>query len=176
MSGWSSDVCSSDRPQPFVETGGVAGGPVLISVPHSGRYYPRELVEQVRLPIDDLRMLEDVLVDHLIEEAVGRNVHTITNNYARAWIDLNRRETELDPRQLSPRPAAHIDQRSPRVVAGLGLIPLTSGSGRALYDGPLAMDMIASRIERVHRPYHARIAAGLGAMKERFGEIGRAHV
>src|SRR3546814_19975644 len=31
------------------------------------------------------------------------------------------------------------------------------------------MDMIASRIERVHRPYHARIAAGLGAMKERFG-------
>src|SRR3546814_2719094 len=100
---------------------------------------------------------------------LGRNVHTITNNYARAWIDLNRRETELDPRQLSPRPAAHIDQRSPRVVAGLGLIPLTSGSGRALYDGPLAMDMIASRIERVHRPYHARIAAGLGAMKERFG-------
>src|SRR3546814_8677357 len=80
-------------------------------------------------------MLEDLLVDHLIEEAVGRNVHTITNNYARAWIDLNRRETELDPRQLSPRPAAHIDQRSPRVVAGLGLIPLTSGSGRALYDG-----------------------------------------
>ncbi|API58904.1 hypothetical protein BSL82_05915 [Tardibacter chloracetimidivorans] len=156
-------------PQPFVETGGVAGGPVLISVPHSGRYYPRELVEQVRLPIDDLRMLEDLLVDHLIEEAIGRNVHTITNNYARAWIDLNRRETELDPRQLSPRPAAHIDQRSPRVVAGLGLIPLTSGSGRALYDGPLAMDMIASRIERVHRPYHARIAAGLGAMKERFG-------
>src|SRR3546814_3195627 len=88
-------------------------------------------------------MLEDLLVDHLIEEAVGRNVHTITNNYARAWIDLNRRETELDPRQLSPRPAAHIDQRSPRVVAGLGLIPLTSGTGRALYDGPLAMDMIA---------------------------------
>src|SRR3546814_5272371 len=76
-------------------------------------------------------MLEDLLVDHLIEEAVGRNVHTITNNYARAWIDLNRRETELDPRQLSPRPAAHIDQRSPRVVAGLGLIPLTSGSGRS---------------------------------------------
>src|SRR3546814_3477739 len=79
-------------------------------------------------------MLEDLLVDHLIEEAVGRNVHTITNNYARAWIDLNRRETELDPRQLSPRPAAHIDQRSPRVVAGLGLIPLPPGSGRALYD------------------------------------------
>src|SRR3546814_5529720 len=94
ISDWSSDVCSSDL------------------------YYPRELVEQVRLPIDDLRMLEDLLVDHLIEEAVGRNVHTITNNYARAWIDLNRRETELDPRQPSPRPAAHIDQRSPRVVAG----------------------------------------------------------
>src|SRR3546814_16241501 len=80
-----------------------------------------------------------------------------------------RRAPVLDPRQLSPRPAAHIDQRSPRVVAGLGLIPLTSGSGRALYDGPLAMDMIASRIERVHRPYHARIAAGLGALKARFG-------
>src|SRR3546814_17982653 len=101
--GQPSTVYIEHPPHPGVETGGVAGGPVLISVPHSGRYYPRELVDQVRLPIDDLRMLEDLLVDHLIEEAVGRNVHTITNNYARAWLDLHRRTTELDPSQLSDR-------------------------------------------------------------------------
>src|SRR3546814_7066369 len=105
-------------------------------------------------------MLEDLLVDHLIEEAVGRNVHTITNNYARAWIDLNLRETELDPRQLSPRPAAHIDQRAPRVVAGLCLHPVTSRSGRALYDVPLAMALLANRIERDAPPYNPRDDAG----------------
>src|SRR3546814_13076420 len=101
-------------------------------------------------------MLEDLLVDHLIEEAVGRNVHTITHNYARAWIDLNRRETELDPRQLSPRPAAHHDQRSPLRVAGLGLIPLPAASGRARSDAQLATGLLRSRAEPVPPPHPPR--------------------
>lgn len=167
-----SDTVRIDHPSsPFTEFGEVAESPVLVSVPHSGRYYPQELLDQARLPLEQIRMLEDPLVDFLVQDVPAKNTGVIIGNYARAWIDLNRRETELDVRQITPQPAAHLDHRSPRVTAGLGLIPQISGAGRILYDKPLALDAVTERVREVHRPYHACIDARLAAMKARFGIV-----
>lgn len=116
-----------------------------------------------------MQRLEDPLVDLLIADATAQGIGAICGNFARAWIDLNRRETEVDPRQINPPPTTHIDHRSPRVAAGLGLVPQTTGNGRPLYDRPLAAEALMGRIHDVHRPYHARIETRLDAMKARHG-------
>ncbi len=155
--------------EPYAESGGLNDCPLLLSIPHSGRYYPAELLQCARPPIEQLRFLEDPLVDLLVADAAAQGIPFVSGNYARAWIDLNRRETELDARQISPSPPAHIDHRSPRVAAGLGLIPRTIGNGRQIYDKLLPLETVSQRIREVHRPYHERITTRLAAMKARHG-------
>lgn len=166
--GWD-DVHVAHPPRPFVETGLGSPSAVLLAVPHSGRAYPPELLESARLSLREIRRLEDPLVDALIGRASAAGTGTITAAYARAWIDLNRRETEIDSARIRPRPAAHIDQRSPRVMAGLGLVPQKVGAGRPIYDTPLAQDDIAKRIAGIHRPYHDRISERLLQSRDRHG-------
>lgn len=153
----------------FSEICGASEMPILLAVPHSGRFYPAELTRQAKQPIEQLRRLEDPLVDQLIVNTVNNGTGAIIGHYARAWIDLNRRETEIDPRQISPSPPAHVDHRSPRVMAGLGLVPQTTGNGRNIYDRPLPLESLNQRIREAHRPYHARIATLLAAIRARHG-------
>ena len=163
------DVQISHPPCPFLENGDLAGSPLLMAAPHAGRHYPPELLDAARLPLEELRRLEDPLVDLLIRNAAANGTGTISASYARAWIDLNRRETEIDPRAFTPQPPAHVDQRSPRVTAGLGLIPQTTGAGRFLYHQPLPLMQLHERLNTVHRPYHNHIAKRLEAMRARHG-------
>ena len=155
-------------PAPFVETGG-SGGALLFTAPHAGRHYPPELLSRTRLSIERLRRLEDPLIDVLIGPAAAAGTTTIAGTYARAWIDLNRRETEMDARQMTPAPPAHADHRSPRVSAGLGLVPRTAGDGRPIYDQLLPLEAVTARIRQVHRPYHHRIAQVLAEKHARNG-------
>lgn len=150
---------------PFIETGAADKGALLFSAPHAGRFYPPELLDRAKVSVARLRRLEDPLTDILISRATAAGVTGIAGAYARAWIDLNRRETEVDARQITPPPPAHSDHRSPRVSAGFGLIPRTTGDGRHIYDRLLPLEAVATRIREVHRPYHARIAALLAEKK-----------
>jgi len=156
-------------PDAYEETGGWDDAPLLLASPHSGRFYPQALVDSAQLPVDDLRRLEDPFVDLLLDAAVGERLPTIRSVYARGWIDLNRRETEIDPRQVEPTPTSHIDHQSPRVAAGLGLVPASTGPGRPIYARQLPLADVQARIAAVHRPYHQRITERLGAMHRRHG-------
>lgn len=164
-----SDIQIGHPPCLFLENDDLAGSPLLMAAPHAGRYYPAELIETSRQPIDELRRLEDPLVDLLIRDAAANGAGTISASYARAWIDLNRRETEIDPRAFTPAPPAHVDHRSPRVAAGLGLIPQMTGPGRFIYHQPLPLMQLHDRLNSVHRPYHNHIAKRLEAMRARHG-------
>ena len=53
---------------------------------------------------------------------------------ARAFVDLNRAESEMDPHMFEDPSPAWFSQRSPRVDAGLGCIPRVAFNGAAIYD------------------------------------------
>ena len=167
--GSTTDVLIGHPPCPFLENDDPAGSPLLMAAPHAGRHYPPELVDMARVPLEELRRLEDPLVDLLIRNATANGAGTISASYARAWIDLNRRETEIDPRAFTPQPPAHVDHRSPRVTAGLGRIPQATGTGRFIYHQPLPLMQLHDRLNSVHRPYHSHIAKRLEAMRARHG-------
>ncbi len=85
--------------------------PVLLSVPHAGRCYPPELIDQARVPIDRLRALEDRHADQLVARAVSEGATAVVARIARAAIDLNRDPREIDPAMVEggisgPRPVS----------------------------------------------------------------------
>lgn len=161
---------SAPAPDPltaFVVTpaSGEAGAMVFAS-PHSGVERPADMGEAAGLSLSSLRSAEDVGVDQLIAGGAARGVPIIAGRVSRAYVDLNRSPTELDPvlfdGEIGAEPTA-------RVSAGFGVIPRRAGDGTLLYDRRLTQAEAVGRLERVHRPYHDALGELMRAARERHG-------
>ena len=143
--------------------------PVILSVPHAGRIYPDGLMAQARLDEPQLRALEDRHVDTLVKPLADQGFSVIIGTVARAWIDLNRSERELDPSMVTPRPSPGSYEITAKVRGGLGLVPRRLGKSGNIYRHPISQRDLADRIHRAHRPYHAAVSDLLDAARRRFG-------
>ena len=139
--------------------------PVVVSVPHAGRDYPPALRAMLRVAPGALVALEDRLVDTVAMRA--RGVETmLVQRRPRAWIDLNRAETERDPRlDEGAGPGA----ASAKVRSGLGLVPRRTAQSGELWSRRLGGTEVEARIAADHRPYHEALGAALAAARARFG-------
>lgn len=142
--------------------------PVLISVPHAGRDYPPGLAQLSRLPVQQLKPLEDRYADFLVHRAVEEGHAAIVARTPRAWIDLNRAEREFDP-ALVLSSAKATPLASAKVRGGLGIIPRRVIAGGDIWRGSISADAFEGRLAAVHRPWHGAITGMLEAMLARFG-------
>ncbi|MBR1601053.1 MAG: N-formylglutamate amidohydrolase, partial [Alphaproteobacteria bacterium] len=71
--------------------------PLVLSMPHSGSYFPPEFLEQVNSSVEIMRHNEDIFVDELLQPAIDGGVPSIKMLISRSVIDLNRDRLELDP-------------------------------------------------------------------------------
>ena len=156
------------RPSPWFERLGprVAETPLVLAVPHAGRVYPPDLFDTSAVPLAILEQLEDRYADLLIGKAIEMGAVAIVARVARAWIDLNRGEEDLDPMLRDP-PGSGPPQ-SARARSGLGLLPRRVGR-RDLWREPPSAASATARIATIHHPYHAAIAEALDAANRRFG-------
>lgn len=147
-----------------------AESPVLISVPHAGRRYPAAMSDLARLGPEHLSALEDRHADRLVTAAIDAGHSVITAEIARAWIDLNRGEDEIDPGMMEPhhRPR-HPVRMSAKVRGGLGLIPRRIAEGGEIWKAALSEADVSDRIAAVHRPYHEDISNALEERLDKFG-------
>ena len=142
--------------------------PVLLSSPHSGTLFPDGFLKGVMLDSDRLRPLGDGPIDRLLDFADDAGVQIVCGRYNRAVIDLNRAPEELEPGLLAA-PGSHRLNVTPRVRAGLGLIPTRIG-GCAIYRRRLPDDELAWRRQTIHAPFHETIESILNRLSRRFGE------
>ncbi len=158
---------SPDPPAPFERIGpDFAATPLVYAVPHAGRDYPAALLERSLVPLATLEELEDRHADLLVARAVEEGAVAIVARVARAWIDLNRAEEDLDPALRQPPGSG--PPASARSRAGLGLVPRRVGR-RELWRVAPSPESAAARIAEVHRPYHAAVARALDDAWRRHG-------
>ncbi len=147
---------------PFCLDVPVDAGPVVLSSAHSGRHYPAEWRDASRLDPVVLRRSEDAFVDELIEAGPALGMSLIAATHARAFVDVNRDPADLDPALFHDAPIGRT-KISPRVQAGLGVIPRVVGIGLDIYPNKLAVAVAEHRIAQFHRPYHQALGALLAA-------------
>lgn len=143
--------------------------PVLVAVPHAGRDYPDEILQNLRVAPHVLERLEDRHADMLLPDLTDTGCATLVAHAARAWIDLNRAPSEVDPQMISDAPRTAFAQPSAKVRGGLGLVPRRLADHGELWRRPLSRAEIASRISQLHDPYHQTLARALAALHARFG-------
>jgi len=139
---------------------------VVFSSPHSGAAMPDGFVSDSRLDRHTLRSSEDSFVDQLFAAAPKFGAPLISATMARAYVDLNRAEDELDPAMIEDVPRRG---SNPRVAAGLGVIPRVVAEGRIIRHGKIPRDEADTRIARFHRPYHQQLATLRDERRAKFG-------
>ncbi|MBK5926702.1 N-formylglutamate amidohydrolase [Rhodobaculum claviforme] len=139
---------------------------VVFASPHSGRDYRPEFLMRTALDPLALRSSEDAFVDRLFGCAPQLGATLLTARLPRAWLDLNRSPEELDPLLIE---GVTRGVPSPRISAGLGVVPRVVAGGRAIYRGRLSMAEAQARIDTTWRPYHDGLRAVLEDIRARFG-------
>lgn len=143
--------------------------PVVYAVPHSGTYYPGDLVSATSLDRLTLRKSEDAFVDQLFRPALAAGSPLIKVNYARVYLDVNREPYELDPQMFEDPLPPEANTTSLRVAGGLGTIARVVADGAEVYRGKLRFEVAEERVARIYRPYHEALAGLLQAARARFG-------
>lgn len=143
--------------------------PFVFAAPHSGRHYPATFKAASVLCDRQLRLSEDAFVDELFEGVVAEGATQLVATHARAYVDLNRAENELDPSMFLGEIGAYEVELNNRVKAGLGVVPRVIGEGMAIYQGPIPIREAFKRIEAVYRPYHDALSDLLAKRREEFG-------
>ncbi len=138
---------------------------VIFASPHSGRDYGSGFLARTTLTKAEIRSSEDAYVDQLFADAPDFGAPLLTARAPRAYIDLNRAATELDPALIE---GIHRVAPNPRIASGLGVVPRVVANGRAIYMGKVSLEEAQDRIERVWRPYHDRLQSLLDANLARF--------
>ncbi len=143
--------------------------PIVFGAPHSGRCYPEDFVRHAALPLQDLRRSEDFLVDDLFSAAPEAGCWQLIAHRPRVWLDLNRAPDELDPAMLDgiPPDKARI---TPRVSAGLGVIPRLVAEGMEIYTRPLPWSEAEERLRSGYHPYHERLRRLLLHLRTQYGQ------
>ena len=142
-------------------------GAVVFSSPHSGAAYPDSMKERTHLPLRVLRSSEDAFVDALFASAPDFGAPLLAARLPRAWIDLNRAADEIDPALVAGAPRGI---KSPRINAGLGVIPRVVAESRTIYSGKISMREARARIADAHTPYHRRLTELLEAARAQHGQ------
>jgi N-formylglutamate deformylase len=143
--------------------------PFLFASPHSGRSYPASLLEKTRLDATTLRRSEDAFVDELFAGVVALGAPLLAAQFPRAFLDVNRGSAELDTAMFDAPLAVPVDAPSPRVAAGLGVIPRIVRDGAEIYRGKLESAEADARIRQLYQPYHQALATLMAEIRSQFG-------
>jgi N-formylglutamate amidohydrolase len=135
-------------------------------VPHAGRDYPDWLVSLASNGRKPLEALEDPLVDRLVWRALGRGAGAVIARAARAAVDCNRAEDEIDPAVVQALPTV---RPSPRARGGLGIVPSRTAAHGHLWRRPISKSELEQRLDQAYRPYHQAIEEQLSLLLDRFG-------
>jgi N-formylglutamate amidohydrolase len=143
--------------------------PLVFSSPHSGRYYPPDLLKASKLDASRLRKSEDAFVEELFAGVTAVGAPLIAARYPRAYIDLNREPFELDPELIEEELPAFANSRSLRVLGGLGTIARVVGDSEEIYKSRMSLAEAFARIDHFYWPYHRALRGLLDRAVSAFG-------
>jgi N-formylglutamate amidohydrolase len=143
--------------------------PVILTSPHSGRFYPQEFLAASRLNALAIRRSEDSFVEELFDAGPSFGMPLLAATFPRAFCDANREAWELDPAMFEDRLPDYVNSFSPRVAMGLGTIARIVATGEAIYRRKLRFAEAEERIAGCWRPFHDALQLQIEIARQEFG-------
>lgn len=136
--------------------------PVVVEVPHAGLMVDATCLSTLLVSARSLARDADLYVDELVPEATEVGATVLIAQTSRYFIDLNRREDEVD---------RHAVEGGFGHDAPHGLVWHRATDGERALAAPLPPRELQRRVELIYRPYHAMLQRLLDEKKQRFGHV-----
>lgn len=130
--------------------------PMVVSIPHTGTWLPADVRASLASPAMQAQPMTDWHLHLLYDFLPALGATTLFATVSRFVVDLNR----------PPQPRALYPGRFET-----GLVPLQTFLGEEVFRQPPAPDVIETRRQAWHTPYHARLQALLDALRAQFGQV-----
>ncbi len=143
--------------------------PLILSIPHSGTFFPPEFLDAVAFDAKIMRRNEDLLVDKLLQGAIDAGIPTIKMLINRVFIDLNRDRLELDPEMFYNYPKEKDVLFDKHCRVGLGVVHRINYMRQPLYKGLLDYNEVEQRLKNVYDVYHDELQKMIAKCVKKFG-------
>lgn len=143
--------------------------PLILSIPHSGDFFPENFLPQLNSDVTTLRHNEDIFVNELLQGAVDSGVTTIRMLISRMVIDLNRDRLELDPTMFYNYPQNQDILYDKHCRAGLGVVHRINYKREPIYKGLLDYKEVELRLKNLYDVYHKRLQQLIDKCVKKFG-------
>lgn len=142
--------------------------PVVFDSPHSGFEWPLDFKPAASR--EAVRATWDAYVDDLCSGITSAGATLLAARFPRAYVDVNRAESDLDPAQLA-EPWGVPLAPSDHCRRGMGLIRRDALPDTPMYDAPLARADVERRLATCYRPYRHELRALLDEVHAAFGVV-----
>ena len=142
--------------------------PLVLSVPHSGKFFPEAFLQTTAVSLMELRRNEDAFMDELARPASDAGIPMIAMNISRSFIDVNRDKIELDPTMFYNYPTTDLTMGR-RCRLGLGVIHRITAKNHPIYKGLLNYNEIQERFSKIYDAYHKRLQQLIDKTLKKFG-------
>ena len=143
--------------------------PLILSIPHSGKFFPPNFLQQVNSSEEVLRRNEDIFMDELLQRAIDFGIPTIKMLVSRVFIDLNRDRLELDPAMFYNYPKDKDVLFDKHCRVGFGVVHRINYQRELLYKGLLDYREVEARLKNVYDVYHKELQKIINKCLKKFG-------
>ena len=142
--------------------------PVLITIPHSGDFYPDIFLEQIKLDLSKIRKIEDFKSDEIIKFINEDAADILIAKCSRAVLDLNRSRKALD-NTMFKEIILHSDPHEKKMLSyGLGVLPKLI-QNETIFKSKLTTYYGNHILETFYDPFHLSIQTQIEALLSKFG-------
>jgi len=142
--------------------------PVLITVPHSGDYYPDIFLKNMRLNLDKVRKIEDFKSNEIIKLIEKDSADFLIAKCSRAVVDLNRSRKAIDNNMFNQIILnSHVDEKK-MISYGLGVFPKIILNENIFHE-KLPTTYANYILETFYDPFHSSIQNQIEILLSKFG-------
>ena len=142
--------------------------PVLITIPHSGDFYPDIFLEKIKLDLSKIRKIEDFKSDEIIKFINEDAADILIAKCSRAVLDLNRSRKALD-NTMFKEIILHSDPHEKKMLSyGLGVLPKLI-QNETIFKSKLTTYYGNHILETFYDPFHLSIQTQIEALLSKFG-------
>ena len=160
--------CEAQKVYTLTRPNGKETQSILVDSPHSGRFIPE--TQYLLCPVDELPFYEDRYVDHLVHGIEESGITTLTAEFSRCFIDVNRPVDDLDETLIAGEWSLPFQPNpSGKSKRGYGLIRHLCNDGRHPFQEPLRNRDVIHRIHAYYEPYHQTLHSELRRLRDLHG-------
>ena len=141
--------------------------PVLITVPHSGTYYPELFKKYLKLDLDKIRKIEDYQSDKILKLIKKDSVDIIIAKCSRAVVDLNRSRKSIDNDMFNEIVLIEQPDEKKMISYGLGVFPKII-SNESIFKTKLPFSYSKKMLEEYYDPFHQSLSKQLEFLLKKF--------